>query len=77
MEYQKTVEATGDLIGNKIDDVVVKSCDGKITKVSRSLPQNNWETIKSERDKEIPKERYISPERRQKINNDLTINMIV
>ena len=33
MEYQKTAEATGDLIGNKIAN--------KITKVSRSSPLNN------------------------------------
>ena len=45
MKYQKTAEATGHLIGNKIADVVAKSYDGKITKVSRSLPQNNSERI--------------------------------
>ena len=33
MEYQKTAEATGDLIGNKIIKI--------IRKVSRSSPQNN------------------------------------
>ena len=48
MEYQKTAEATGDLIGNKISDAVAKSYDGKITKVSRSTPQNNSETITNE-----------------------------
>ena len=36
---QKTAEATGDLIGNKIAD--------KITRISKILPQNN-----SERDEE-------------------------
>ena len=41
MEYQKTAEGTGDLIGNKIADAVAKSYNGKITKVSRSSPQNN------------------------------------
>ena len=30
-----------------------------MTKVSRSSPQNNSEIITNERDKEIPKERYI------------------
>ena len=45
MKYQKTAEATGHLIDNKIADVVAKSYDGKITKVSRSLPQNNSERI--------------------------------
>ena len=31
-------------------------------KVSRSSSQNDAETIVSEHDKEIPKEKYISPE---------------
>ena len=51
----KTVEATGDLIGNKIAN--------RITKVSRSLLQNNSETITREYFKEIPEERYISRRR--------------
>ena len=51
---QKTAEATGYLIGNKIAN--------KITKVSRTLPQNNSETITNETeniglDREIPKEK--------------------
>ena len=52
-----TVEASWDLIGNKIAN--------SITKVSRNSPQNNSETIRNEHDKEIPKETYISPEERQ------------
>ena len=61
MEYQKTAEAASDLIGNKI------------TKVSKNLPQDNSETIEHEHDKEILKERHISPEECQKTINDLTI----
>ena len=38
----------------------------KITKVSKNLQQNNSKTITNENDKEVPKERYISPEERQK-----------
>ena len=53
MEYQNTAEAVGDLIVNKIAN--------EITKVSRSSPQNNSETITNEHDKGIPEERYISP----------------
>ena len=53
VECQKTVEATGDLTGNKSAN--------EITKVSRNLIQNNPETITNEHDKEIPRERYISP----------------
>ena len=41
----------------------------RITKVSRSL-KNNSETITNEHNKEIPRERYISPEERQKITDD-------
>ena len=53
------------MIGNKITD--------KITKMSRRSPQNNSETVESEIentkfDREIPRERYISPEKRQQIN---------
>ena len=59
MTIQKTAEITGDLIGNKIAV--------KIIKVSKTSKQNNSETVKNENDKEIPKERYISPEERWKI----------
>ena len=70
MEYQKAAESTGDLIVSKIADAVARSCNHKITKVSRSSPQNNSETITNEYDEEIPKERYISPEERQKLIGD-------
>ena len=50
---QKTAEVTGDLIGNKFAD--------KITRVSKTLSQNNLET-----NEEIIKEKHISPELRQK-----------
>ena len=61
MEYQKTEEATDDLISNKIAS--------KIRNVSRSSPQNNSERITNEHDKE----RCISPEERQKILDNLTL----
>ena len=64
-EIQKIAEATGDLTGCKITS--------RITKISRSSPQNNSETITNKHDKEIPKERYISPEERQKIIDDLRL----
>ena len=56
---QKTAEATGDSIGNKIAD--------KITKALK----NNSKTDKNEL--EIPKERYISPEKRQQIIVELRL----
>ena len=58
---QKTAEATGDLTGNKIAD--------KITRVSKTSPKNNSET----NEEEILRERYISPELRQKIIDDLRL----
>ena len=56
---QKTAEATVDLICNKVAN--------KIIKVSKILQQNNSVTVTNEHDKEILKERYISPEESQKI----------
>ena len=53
------------MIGNKIPD--------RITKVPKNLEQNNSETVTTENDKEIPKERYISPEERQKIIDNLRL----
>ena len=64
------------MIGNKIVDAVAKSYGHKTKKVSRRSPQNNSEPITNEHDKEIPKERYIPPEERHKIINDLTFNII-
>ena len=65
---QKTAEATGDLIGNKIADAVAKLYNGKITRVSKASPQNNSETATNE------EERYnVSPEKRQKVTEDLRL----
>ena len=52
------------MIGNRIAN--------KITRYSTSSPQNSLETVKSETentgfDREIPKERYISPEKKSKL----------
>ena len=54
---QKTAEATGDLIGNKIAD--------RITKTSQNISKRD------ENELEIPKEGYISPEKRQQIIDGL------
>ena len=50
-------------MGNKIAD--------RITEVSKCSQQNNSETVSYEHDKEIPKERYISPDKRQEIIDEL------
>ena len=60
---QKTAEATGDLIGNKI------------TSISKS-PRNASKELHSKtgaNEIEIPKERYISPEEKQKIIDELRL----
>ena len=54
-------------------DAVAKLYDGKITKVSQISQQTNSETVTNDHDKEIPKERYISPEERHKIIIDLRL----
>ena len=53
------------MLGNKIAT--------GITKVSKISPQNNSEIVSNEHAKEISKERYISPEERQKIIDDLRL----
>ena len=54
---QKAAEPIGDLICNKIAN--------KFTKLPRNLRWNNSGTFTNEHDKEIPKEKYISSEKRQ------------
>ena len=59
----KNSRSKGCLIDNKIAD--------KITKISKTLQNKKSETATNEHNKEIPKERYISPEKRQKVIDDL------
>ena len=53
------------MILNKIAD--------KIKKISKMSPQDNSEKVINEHDKEIPKERYISPNEKQNIIDDLRL----
>ena len=63
---QITAEATGVLIGNKIAD--------RIMKVSKNIsPRNYSGTITNEHNKEIPQERYVSPEEKQEIIDELKL----
>ena len=64
---QKTAQATGDLIGNKIAD--------KITSFSKkSLSEfRSAELHSNEANNKIPKERYISPQERQQIIDELRL----
>ena len=63
MLYKKTAEATSDLMGNKITNVLQNS------------QQNYSETVTNKNDKEIPKERHISPEEKHKIIDNLGLNI--
>ena len=67
---QKTAEATGDLIGNKIAD--------KITSTSTKLHSNKKSPNNDEREEEnveitTHKKRYLSPEERQQIIDELRL----
>ena len=65
---QETAEATGDLIGNKIAD--------KITSVSKKPAKelhNNNNEAKEDVEITTPKKRYISPEERQQIIEELRL----
>ena len=57
---QKTAEASGDLVGNFIADMFIS-----ISKKPASEPHSNAGR------NEIPKERYISPQERQKFFDEL------
>ena len=48
-----------------------------ITKDWKNSEQYNLETVKNENDKEVPKERYMSPEERKIIIDNLRTIMIV
>ena len=58
---KRTIQNTAEVSGNKIAD--------KITRSSKTLPQNNSET----NEEEMLREKYISPELRQKIIEDLRL----
>ena len=58
---QKTAEAAGDLIGNKIAD--------KITSISKKKSDNNDDDVELT----TPEKRYISPEERQQIIDELKL----
>ena len=61
------------LIGNKIANAAVKSYDGRISKNSKYSQQNNLESVTNEHEKEISKEKYVSLEERQEIDDELRL----
>ena len=62
---QKTAEATGDLAGNKIAD--------KITSVSKKKPSKELLAIYEDAELTTHEKRYISPEERQQIIDELRL----
>ena len=70
---QKTAEATGDLIGNKIADKI--TCVSKNPSNDNNDNNNNNNDNNNNEDVEITahKKRYISPEERQQIINELRL----
>ena len=56
---QKTAEGTGDLIGNKIADKMTS-----VSKFLKKLHSSELHLKTDEHEADIPKERYISPEKR-------------
>ena len=58
---QKTAEATGDFIGNKIAN--------KITKVSKNSQQNNSETVTNEHDIYLKKDTYFQKKSKKLLMN--------
>ena len=62
---QKTAEATDDLIGNKIAD--------KIKSISKKSNNNNNNNNNEDMEITTPKKKYISPEERQQIIDELRL----
>ena len=52
---------------------VINKIANKSTKLSKDSQQNNSETVTNEYDKEIPKEKYVFPEERQEITDELRL----
>ena len=63
--FKKAAKATGDLIGKKITN--------EITKFSKVSKQNNPETVAHEYDNETFEKKYVSPEERQEIADELRL----
>ena len=66
---QNIAEATGDLIGNKIADKITSVSRKKSTKESHNNDETKEEDVKIT----TPKKRYISPEERKQIIEELRL----
>ena len=68
---QKTAEATGDLIGNKISDKITSvSMELRSKKSTKELPNDKTEV---DVEKTTTEKRYISPEERQQTIDELRL----
>ena len=65
---QKTAEATGDLVGNKIADNITSVSKKSTKKSTEKLP-----TIDEDEELNTHKKRYMSPEERQQIIDELRL----
>ena len=65
---KKITDTTGDLIGNKIADKITK-----VSKLHYKIVQRDLKAEITIFDREIPKERYLSPKNRQKMVDDLRL----
>ena len=79
---QKTAEATGDFIGNKIADKITSVSKKPATELhSKKLPPNNSSNNNNNNNNNedveitVHKKRYISPEERQKIIDELMLTL--
>ena len=70
---QKTAERTGDLIGNKIADKITSVSTKLYPKPPNELRSTELHSEKEEVNNKISKERYISPEKRQRIIDELRL----
>ena len=61
---QKTAEANGDLFGNKIADKITNASKTSLVRLQNDDANNETE---------VPKKRYISPEQRQQIIDELRL----
>ena len=73
MEYQKTAEATGNLIGNKIADAVAKLQNGTIMKFQKICNKIILKQLQMRMIKKIPQERYIPPEEIRKTTENVRL----
>ena len=68
----KTAEATGDLIGNKIADKITGRASPKDVSISKKSTKK-LPTINEDEELSTNKKRYISPEERQQIIDELRL----